>query len=80
MASNALCDRLADARARLDAGAHLDKGDLAVLLNITTRTVDRWVKDGLLPPADMTVNARTVRWFARSVRPAIDEGKFGGGQ
>jgi predicted DNA-binding transcriptional regulator AlpA len=64
--------KLASARERLNAGAGLAKRDIAALLGVTTKTVDRLVISGRFPRADLRFNARTIRWSARSVRHLID--------
>jgi hypothetical protein len=65
---------VADARERLDAGAGLTKLDLALLLSVSTKTVDRLIAAGKLPAPDMVFNARLLRWSAKVVRPIVDGG------
>jgi predicted DNA-binding transcriptional regulator AlpA len=64
--------KLASARERLDTGAGLAKRDIAALLGVTTKTVDRLVIAGKFPRADLRFNARTIRWSARSIRHLIE--------
>jgi predicted DNA-binding transcriptional regulator AlpA len=64
--------RLTAARERLDLGAGLSKRDIAAMLGVTTKTIDRLVIAGQFPRADLRFNARTIRWSARSVRHLID--------
>jgi hypothetical protein len=61
-----------EARARLDAGAALSKDDLAALIGVSKKSIDRLVKTGSLPGPDLLFNLRTIRWSAKSVRRFID--------
>jgi hypothetical protein len=68
--SNALAVQAA--RQRLDAGAALSKSDLALLIGLSSKSVDRLVATGKLPEPDLRFNLRTIRWSANSVRKFID--------
>lgn len=74
MQADTLATKIADARARLDGGAALSKEDVSVLLNLSTRTIERMVNKGVLPDPDLCFNLRRVRWANRTIRPFIDGG------
>ena len=40
----------------------MSKSDVAEYLSVSTRTVDLWVKQGLLPEPTMSHSSRTKRW------------------
>lgn len=48
----------------------LSKPDVALILSTTTRTVDRWVARGVLPPPDRLPNGRPA-WRASVVYAAV---------
>jgi predicted DNA-binding transcriptional regulator AlpA len=50
--------------------ALLTKSDVAQLLGVSTKSVDRWVAAGLLPPP-LKITARTLRWPRDTVETAI---------
>lgn len=62
--------RIAEAGARLSAGARLCQQDLAVLLSISVKTLGRRLAAGLVPAPDAVEGGRPF-WFARSVRPLL---------
>lgn len=43
------------------------KYELAELLNVSTRTIERWVKNEMLPPPFKTKTGRTVGWAAHQL-------------
>lgn len=65
-------ERIQAARNRLDVGAALNREDLAILLGVSLKSVDRMVAAGTLPAPDLVMNLRCVRWTAKSVRRFID--------
>jgi hypothetical protein len=69
-----LAERLADARARLDAGAALDYADLSLLLGVSKKSLARMVEAGTIPAPDLCFNKRVLRWSAKLVRPIVDGG------
>jgi len=48
----------------------LTKPEVAYTLSTTTRTVDRWVARGVLPPPDRLPNGRPA-WRASVIRDAV---------
>ncbi|MBP3141048.1 helix-turn-helix transcriptional regulator [Aliivibrio fischeri] len=38
------------------------KNELAVLLNVSTKTIERWTKNEFLPPPFRTKAGRTIGW------------------
>lgn len=68
-------ERIQAARDRLDGGAALSRDDLAVLLGVSVKSVDRMAAKGALPAPDVVLNLRCIRWSAKSVRPFIDGGE-----
>lgn len=60
------------ARDRLNIGAALSKQDIAALVGVTARSVERWVAEGSFPQPDICIGERLIRWSAAIVRPFVD--------
>lgn len=52
--------------------SHLGKKDLAQLLSVSIRTVDRYVGEGILPQP-MRLGRRLVRWDSGEIRCALSQ-------
>lgn len=46
--------------------------DIADMAGVSTKTVERWIKKGLFPQADLKFTRKTHRWRDATVREAID--------
>ena len=69
---------IAAAKARLDAGGALSKSEIALLVGVSVKSLDRWVKSGSFPGPDLIMNQRCIRWSAKVVRaelPALTGGQ-----
>lgn len=55
-------------------GAFVTKRQIADLLGVTTRTTTRWLAEGRMPPPDVRINARVIRWKVSSVREFLEKG------
>lgn len=44
----------------------LSMADIAVMMQVSTRTVRLWRSEGILPPADLEIG-KTIRWSRETV-------------
>lgn len=63
---------VANARARLDAGAVLSVSDVASLIGVHTKTVRRAIHAGKLPAPDFSLGRKVRGWRAATIRPVVD--------
>ncbi len=48
----------------------LTRRELHELLRVSSETIRRWMRDGKLPPPDVSVTPRTRQWWASTLRRA----------
>ena len=58
-------------RVARNAGAMLTRQDIADELNVNVRSVARYIASGKLPPPDVRLSKRMLRWRRESVDEAI---------
>ena len=46
--------------------------EVADLLNVGKRTLERWIAKGAFPLADLSPNARIKRWLPSTIRAWVD--------
>jgi excisionase family DNA binding protein len=57
---------------KLERKSILTKSDLAALLGVSTRTINRWVESGILPEPERE-GYRTIYWYRPDVEPLLHE-------
>lgn len=73
-ASSEKARAMMEARVALDAGAPITRGQLAALLQVDVRTIDRWREGESIPgPDGPQLGARCVRWRPQTVRRLLGE-------
>jgi len=45
----------------------LTRSDLCTVLAISSSTLDRWIKEGRIPPANHRIGPRSPRWTRKSL-------------
>ncbi len=66
-----------DSKAKLAerVGAVYGPGEVAALLGVSTRSLERYIAAGTFPPPDLRLSKRCLRWTARTVEGAIHKRK-----
>ena len=60
-------------RVARNAGAMLTRQDIADELNVNIRSVARYIAAGTLPPPDVRLSKRMLRWRRESIDKAIEK-------